>query len=113
MIVWQMAEQLDILVQKVLKKTPKWEFKLKEQLDSATDSVTSNFVEGYYSNSLKEYIKFCNYSRRSLAEVHHRMGRVLRKGYITESEYQEVDCVAGKTMYLFDRLISSLKSKTT
>ena len=58
MIVWQMADKLDVLIQNILNKMPRTEFKLREQLDSASDSVGSNFVEGYYSNSLAEYIRF-------------------------------------------------------
>ena len=111
MIVWQMTDKLDVLIQKVLDKIPRREFKLREQLDSATDSVGSNFVEGYYANSLPEYIRFCGYSKRSLGEVQHRMVRVLRKRYVDEDEYKEIDSVAGRTMYLYDRLIDSLKRK--
>lgn len=111
MIVWQMADKLDALIQKVWEKIPRTEFKLREQLDSATDSVGSNFVEGYYSNSLNEYIRFLRYSKRSLGEVQQRMRRILRKKYITESEYKEVDSNAGRTMYLFDRLIEALERK--
>jgi four helix bundle protein len=111
MIVWQMADKLDALIQKVLDKIPRCEFRLREQLDSATDSVGSNFVEGYYANSLPEYIKFCGYSKRSLGEVQQRMRRVLRKRYLNETEYNEVDKIAGRTMYLFNRLIDSLAKK--
>jgi four helix bundle protein len=111
MIVWQMADKLDALIQEVLKKIPRTEFKLREQLDSATDSVCSNFVEGYYSNSLAEYIKFCGYSRRSIGEVQQRLRRILRKEYISQTQYNELDEIAGKTMYLFNRLIDSLEQK--
>jgi len=111
MIVWQMADNLDALIQKVLDKIPRQEFKLREQLDSATDSVGSNFVEGYYANSLPEYIRFCGYSKRSLGEVQQRMRRILRKRYVSEGEYKEIDSVAGRTMYLFNRLIDSLERR--
>ncbi len=111
MIVWQMTDKLDVLIQKVLDKMPKNEFRLREQLDSAADSVGSNFVEGYYANSLPEYIKFCGYSKRSLAEIQQRMRRILRKRYVDEDEYNEIDKVAGRTMYLFGRLIDSLERK--
>ena len=111
MIVWQMADKLDSIVESILKKIPRTEFKLKEQLDSASDSVGSNFVEGYYSGSISEYIRFCKYSKRSLGEVQHRIGRVLRKEYITKAEYLKADEVAGKTMYLFNRLLDSLEKK--
>ena len=112
MIAWQMADKLDgLIIQKVLSKIPRTEFKLREQLDSASDSIGSNFVEGYYANSLPEYIKFCGYSKRSIAEIQQRMRRILRKGYITNTEYEEIAETAGKTMYIFDRLIDSLTKK--
>ena len=111
MIVWQMADKLDAMIQHVLKKIPRTEFKLREQLDSVSDSVVSNFVEGYYSGSLPEYIKFCKYSKRSLGELQQRIRRILRKEYITNTEYSEVDKIAGQTMYLFNRLLDSLEKK--
>ena len=111
MIVWQMSDKLDAMIQNVLKKIPRTEFKLREQLDSASDSVGSNFVEGYYANSLPEYIRFCGYSKRSLGEIQQRLRRILRKGYIYETEYNLLDEVAGKTLYLFNRLIDSLEEK--
>lgn len=106
-----MADKLDAMILDVLKKIPRTEFKLREQLDSASDSVGSNFVEGYYANSLAEYIRFCGYSKRSIGEIQQRLRRILRKEYISEDEYNSLDEVAGKTMYLFNRLIDSLEAK--
>jgi four helix bundle protein len=57
MRVWQNLDKLDILVQKILKKIPKTEFKLRSQIDNASDSTGANFVEGYYSGSLSEYMR--------------------------------------------------------
>lgn len=109
MIVWQMADKLDFLTQKYLRRIPEKEYKLKSQIDSASDSVGANFVEGYYNNSLKEYIRFCRYSRRSVAEVLERFRRALRKNFLSEQEFGEIEDCAIKTGYLFDRLIQSLE----
>lgn len=111
MRVWQNADRLDILVQKILSKIPKHEFEMRSQIDSASDSIGANFVEGYYSGSLGEYIRFLRYSKRSLGELQERVRRVLRKGYIGQDEYMEFDDLAIKTMYLLDRLIASLMNK--
>lgn len=80
MVVWQNADRLDILVQKFLRKIPRYEFKLRSQIDGASDSIGANFVEGYYSGSLGEYLRFLRYSKRSLGELHERVRRVLRSG---------------------------------
>jgi four helix bundle protein len=111
MIVWQNIDRLDILVQRILKYIPKHEFKMRSQIDNASDSVGANFVEGYYSGSLAEYIRFLYYSKRSLGELRERVRRVKRKGYITDEIYDEFENRSKGTMYLLDRLISSLKDK--
>lgn len=111
MVVWLSMDELDMFVQKILKKIPTNEYKIRTQIDNASDSIGANFVEGYYSGFLPEYIKFLTYSRRSLGELQERVRRILRKGFITESEYRLFDEHASKTMFLLNRLIYSLKSK--
>ena len=83
MVVWQNIDRPDILVQKILKDIPRNEFKIKSQIDNASDSIGANFVEGYYSGSLGEYLRFLCYSKRSLGELRERIRRVKRRGYIT------------------------------
>ncbi|MFZ6036548.1 MAG: four helix bundle protein [Patescibacteria group bacterium] len=111
MIVWKNIDQLDFSVQKILQHVPRNEYKMRSQIDSASDSVGANFVEGYYSGTIGDYIRFLRYGRRSLGEVNERIRRLLRKGYITEEEYDAFNALAMKTMYLFDRLIYSLELK--
>lgn len=111
MVVWQSIDELDTIVQGILKKIPKNEFKMRSQIDDASDSVGANFVEGFYSGFLPEYIRFLTYSRRSLGELQERIRRVLRKGYITLVEYEKFDERASKTMFLLNSLIYSLKNK--
>lgn len=111
MIVWQNMDKLDILVQKILEKIPIYSFKMKSQIDNASDSIGANFVEGYYSGSLAEYLRFLRYSKRSLGELRERVRRVKRKGYIIDGVYDEFNDCAIKTMYLLDRLILSLRNK--
>lgn len=111
MIVWQNIDKLDSYVQILLKKIPKYEFKIKLQIDDASDSIGPNFVEGYYSGSLAEYIRFLRYSRRSTGELRERVRRLLRKGYINETKYEIFNRMAITTAYLLDRLMGSLKKK--
>lgn len=111
MVIWQNIDQLDVMVQAILKRIPRQEFKLKEQIDSASDSVEANFLEGYYSGSLPEYIRFSRYGKRSLGELQGRIRRTLRKGYILQSEFERFDDLSIRTMYLFDRLLRALEDK--
>jgi len=110
-IYWQNVDKLDIVVQKILKQMPPHEYKLRSQIDNASDSVEANFVEGYYSKSTGEYLRFMKYSRRSLAELQARVRRVYRKEYITQELYSEFEGLSMKTGYIGDKLIKSLHNK--
>ena len=112
MIIYQNIDKIDMMVQReILPKVPKYNFKIRTQIDNASDSVGSNFVEGYYSGSIPEYLKFLRYSKRSLAELQERMRRCFRKRYIDVDLYSRFEELINKTMYLFNRLLTSLEGK--
>ena len=107
LIAWQMADQLDKVVQEILECIPKNEYKTRSQIDNCSDSVGSNIVEGHYSGLVKEFIRFLRYSRRSVGELQERVRRVLRKKYINEALFDKFEDIAIKTGYIIDRLIQS------
>jgi len=111
LIAWQMADKLDEIVQEILKSVPKNEFEIRRQLDGASDSVGSNIVEGYYSGSISEFIRFLRYARRSCGEVQERVMRLRRKSLLDENLYEKFKPHCIKTGYIIDRLISSLCDK--
>ncbi|MBL7075790.1 four helix bundle protein [candidate division KSB1 bacterium] len=80
-------------------------------MDDASDSTGANFVEGYYSGSLGEYLRFLNYSKRSLGELQERIRRALRKNLVSNDDYDAFDKLSMQTMYLIDRLRFSLENK--
>lgn len=113
MIVWQNLDKLEIMVQQViLKRTPKNCFKLIDQVDRASSSCLANFIEGYYSGSIKEYIRFLHYSKRSLAELQDWVRRIYHKQYLSEKSYAEFDVLSIRTMFLLNRLINALREKS-
>ena len=112
MVVWQNLDKIEIIVRKEIMKTiPKNEYALRDQIDRACSSCVANFIEGYYSGSIKEYIRFLGYSKRSMAELQDWIRRAYYKAFIEEAFYQEFDDLAIRTMYLLNRLISSLRLK--
>lgn len=112
MKVWQTIDRLDWFIQKeIIPRIPRNKFDTINQIDSASDSIGSNFVEGYYSGSIKEYLRFLGYSKRSLGELEERVRRVFRKGFIDERIWLLFDELANKTMYMLNRLIDSLREK--
>ncbi len=112
MVIYRNIDKIDMMVQlEVLPKIPRFNRILKEQIDSASDSVGANFVEGYYSGSIKEYLRFLRYSKRSLGELQERVRRCLRKKYIDIALYKKFEDLVNQTMYLFNRLMKSLEIK--
>ncbi len=110
MIVWQNIDKLEAMVYTIiLIKIPKNLFSLRDQIERSLNSVGANFVEGYYSGSLKEYIRFLGYSKRSLAELQDWIRRCWYKRLISDKEYNDFDNLAIKTLYLLNRLIQALK----
>lgn len=113
MVVWQNLDDLEILVQSdVLKHIHKSAFQLRDQIDRSCGSCNANFIEGYYSGSLKEYIRFLGYSKRSLAELQYWVRQGFHKNMVTGTTYSKFDDLAIKTMFLLNRLINALKAKS-
>jgi len=110
-IYWQNLDKLDKIVQEILKQIPGHEYKMKSQINNAYDSAESNFVEGYYSGSTGEYLRFMRYSRRSVAELEMRVMRVSTKGFIKQELYLKFEDLIIKTGYIGDRLIGGLENK--
>jgi len=113
MKIWEMIDELDVTVQEILKKVPRNEYKIREQIDSASDSVEANFIEGYYSGSTKEYLRFLSYGRRSLGELRGRIRRLVPKEHLNEELFNKFENQATLTMYFYDRPIDSLQKKSS
>ena len=112
MIVWKNLDEIERLVRtQIFHHIPSNNFSLRDQIDRATSSCVANFIEGYYSGTLKEYLRFLGYSRRSLAELQDWVRRVYYKGLITKTLYDQFDDLAIRTMYLHSRLIYALRNK--
>jgi four helix bundle protein len=112
MIVWQNLDAIEMMIQrKILPLIPKNQFNIIDQMDRACSSSVANFIEGFYSGSIKEYLRFLGYSRRSLAELQDWVRRGYIKQFIPENIYLDFDDLLLKTHYLINRLIFALKRK--
>ena len=112
MIVWQNLDKIEAFIQNhVLGYIPKDCFKLRDQIDRSCSSCVANFIEGYYSGSIREYIRFLRYSKRSQAELQDWIRRCYHKSLLPKSTHYEFDDLAIRTLYLTNRLLSSLMQK--
>ncbi len=110
MVVWQNLDKIEEMVNKgILPKIPRNNFSLLDQIDRACSSSVANFIEGYYSSFVNEYIRFLKYSKRSLAELMDWVRRCYHKTIISKETYEGFHDISIKTLYLLNRLIYSLK----
>ncbi len=110
--IWRNYERLEeLLLRKIIPMIPRNRYKLVDQIDRSLTSVGANFIEGYYSGSTREFIRFSRYSRRSLAEVEYWTKYCFNKRFVPESLFKQAESLFARTGYLIDRLIFSLSCK--
>ncbi len=88
--VYKKAKEFRKLVKILLKKLPQSEFRLKDQIDRATNSICLNIAEGSNRISDKDKAHFLNQAATSLEEVIAGFDLALDDKIITQIEMDEV-----------------------
>ena len=85
--VWQESKQLAVEIYKLTNnETFKKDFGLKDQIQRSAVSIASNIAEGCERDSDKEFNRFLNISKGSLAELITQLEIGYEIGYITKTE---------------------------
>ncbi|MBU1027269.1 MAG: four helix bundle protein [Candidatus Margulisbacteria bacterium] len=112
LIVWQKGYKLSLLVYQVTKEFPKPEtYGLRAQIRSCAISVPANISEGYERDSKKQYLYFLNIAKGSLGELetHLLLSKDLK--YITEKQWEKIECLRREVIRLLRELITFLRKK--
>lgn len=111
--VWQKAMDLVDVVYAITSTFPDGErFGLISQLRRSAVSVPSNIAEGATRSHTREFIRFVDIARGSLAEVETQMLIAVRQKYTTTQKLEEkFDALAVETGRMLNGLINSLKAK--
>ena len=105
--VWNDAIDLFQLVNNILLKIERLDFKLKAQILDAAQSISSNIAEGYCRRSINEYLQFLNISLGSSGELMTRIIGLKSIKQINEETFEEFD----KLHYSVEnKLLSLIKS---
>ncbi len=109
--VWQAAHRLTLAVYDITSDFPSSErFGLGRQLRRAAVSVASNIVEGASRSTRKDFARFLDVARGSLAEVEYQVFLAGELGYIptpiSDELVASVDAVGG----MLTNLIRSVRS---
>jgi four helix bundle protein len=88
---WQEARRFVQLIYGLIKKDQfKADFELVRQAKGSSISSMANIAEGFHRNSTKDFMKFLDYSRASIAETVSHCYVALDQQYINESEITQV-----------------------
>ena len=88
---WQEARRFVQFIYGLIKKDQfKADFELVKQAKGSSISSMANIAEGFHRNSTKDFMKFLDYSRASIAETVSHCYVALDQQYINESEITQV-----------------------
>jgi len=110
---WQEARKFVQLIYQLTKKDNfKKDYDLIGQIRRSVISSMANIAEGFHRNSNKDFLKFLDYSRASVAETVSHGYVALDQGYITGSEMEEVNEQADIVWKKVNNLITYLNKKS-
>jgi len=111
---WKDARVLVKLVYDFTKKGNfEKDFELKAQIRRSAISVMGNIAEGFHRKSNKEFMRFLDYSRASLAETLSHLYVALDQNYIDDADLQNVKKQAEIVWKKINNFITYLKNHNT
>lgn len=110
--VWQKSVDFAEVVINVIDEldTPRKHYRLIEQLEAASTSVSMNIAEGKGRQSTKEFIQFLFIARGSLFEVVTLLSILRRVGWINEERMTEFQQLALEITKMLNSLIKSMRN---
>ncbi|RJP83635.1 MAG: four helix bundle protein [Desulfobacteraceae bacterium] len=113
---WKEARDLVRLVYTFTHKSNfKSDFELKNQIKRSVVSIMANIAEGFHRNSNKDFMRFLDYSRSSIAETMSHCYVALDQNYIDNNDMQKVkfqsDLVWKKLNNFINYLNNNVKNK--
>ena len=92
---WQEARKFVKLIYELTKKEKfRKDFELVNQIRRSSVSSMANIAEGFHRNSTKDFMRFLDYSRSSIAETISHAYVALDQEYIEQNDLNEVKGLA-------------------
>ena len=111
---WQEARKLVRQIYEITNRSKfSRDYELKNQIRRSAISVMANTAEGFHRSSNKDFMKFLDYSRSSIAETLSHCYVALDQKYIEETELIDIKRQAEIIWRKINSLISYLKRNTT
>ena len=110
---WQEAREFVKLIYELTKKAKfRRDFELVSQLRRSAVSSMANIAEGFHRNSNRDFMKFLDYSRSSVAESVSHCYVALDQNYIDEKEMEQVKQQADIVWKKVNNFITYLNKKS-
>ncbi len=107
---WQDSRKLVSSVYALTKKNEfSKDYGLKDQIRRSAISGMANIAEGFHRKTNKDFIKFLDYARSSIAETISHCYVALDQNYINDSELAKTKEMADNTWKRINKFISYLK----
>jgi four helix bundle protein len=112
MPVWREAFELANEVYDLTEKFPRGEqYALTDQVKRAATSVSANIAESFGRYHVLDKINFYYHARGSLCETKSHLMFALNRQYITNDDYEIVQCRIGRIFNALNVIIKSLRLK--
>ena len=111
LIAWQKADDLASAVFSVARLLPLQHRWLRDQAARAAVSVPANIPEGYGRGSLRDYLRFLDIARGSLAELEYYLHFLRRNGLVEAEKLVAAEALRAETGRLLFGLTQSLRIK--
>lgn len=106
---WQEARRLVNSIYEITRKDKfAADFELKSQIRRSAISVMANIAEGFHRNSDKDFSRFLDYARASLAETMSHSYIALDQNYIDQQELLAIKEICNSTGQKINKFISYL-----
>lgn len=110
LVVWDRAVDFSVRVIELVETidTGRKHYRLFEQIEASSTSISMNLAEGKGRNSKKEFIQFCYIARGSLYETMTLLEIIKRKGWIADSDFSSLKSEALEIASMIKGLINSI-----
>lgn len=105
-VAWQKAKELSLLVYKDFCECR--DFAFRDQIQRASVSVMNNIAEGFERNTNKEFKNFLYIAKGSCGEVRSMLNLAEELGYITRSQYEDMNSLSLDASRLLSGFIKTL-----
>lgn len=110
--VWQEAKGLAVNIYKLTSNgNLSKDFGLKDQMQRAAISVSSNIAEGYERGGKKEFIRFLVIARASTSELRSQLEIAHEIGFILTDGFEGLDDKCQKVGSMITKLIEARKAR--